>query len=336
VWAARADILAERAAANASEDVIRRKLSMDNFTKYWGDMKGRMGQFVNEQEVRASFKSIPLLPSGTASSRTWGIEVETVQAQAVSRPAGWDQRSDGSLESLTDDCSCDCESCSEYSEHGECGYDECGTSCAEFVSPILNHFNSSGLRSICENLDGLESNTTPGIHVHVGAGDLSVVDVARLVRAYSAVSTYVWPLMDRQVTGYCKDISPNNVSHWLAASRRTIKQFADATATDVVYQQPDDRYRDLNLQSLRQHGTIEFRAMGPTYDYEHLVRWAWFCREMVNVSRLDLPQSTWTQVRSMADVLGILTKYGSEGVPENWIAAESGLSVEENSEAESE
>ena len=204
------------------------------------------------------------------------------------------------------------------------------------MSPILNHFNSAGLRSICEAIENKETNSTPGIHVHVGAGDLSVVDVARLVRSYSAISPYIWPIMDREAKGYCKDVTSDNVSHWLAASRRALKQNNFASATDVVYQQPDDRYRDLNLQALRQHGTIEFRAMGPTYNYEHLVRWAWFCREMVNVSRLDLPQTLWTKVRSMSDVLSILLKYGSEGIPENWIEAEGGLGVEENSESESE
>lgn len=338
IWRARADILAERrTAANDAED-NRKRLSHENFTKYWGDMKGRMSMFVNEQEVRESFKTVPLLPSGTASSRTWGIEVETVQAQYVSRPAGWDERGDGSLESVgVEDCSCGCDSCYE-GDHYDCSRDaDCtGGSCAEFVSPILNHFNSAGLRSICEAIEDKEVNSTPGIHIHVGAGDLSVVDVARLVRAYSAVSPYIWPIMDREAKGYCKDVTSDNVSHWLAASRRALKQNIFASAVDVVYQQPDDRYRDLNLQALRQHGTIEFRAMGPTYNYEHLVRWAWFCREMVNVSRLDLPQSLWTKVRSMSDVLGILFKYGSEGIPESWIESEGGLGVEEDSESESE
>ena len=70
--------------------------------------------------------------------------------------------------------------------------------------------------------------------------------------------------------------------------------------------QPDDRYRDINLQAFNQHGTIEFRLMGPKYDYAHLVRWAWLCRELVNISKLDLPDSMWR------DVLNIVYQYGSE------------------------
>jgi hypothetical protein len=91
IWSARSDILSERRIAANNEEDTRRRMSHDNFTKYWGDMKGRMSTFVYEQEVRESFKTVPILPSGTASSRTWGIEVETVQAQHVSRPAGWDE-----------------------------------------------------------------------------------------------------------------------------------------------------------------------------------------------------------------------------------------------------
>jgi hypothetical protein len=71
---------------------------------------------------------------------------------------------------------------------------------------------------------------------------------------------------------------------------------------------------DVNTQALRGHGTIEFRAMGPYYDYDHLVRWAWFVRQMVVVSRLDLPQQVWNACTSLTDVIDLLRKYGNESV----------------------
>jgi hypothetical protein len=56
--------------------------------------------------------------------------------------------------------------------------------------------------------------------------------------------------------------------------------------------------------------------MGAWYDYAHLVRWAWFAREMVNVSKLGIDQREWTSCRSITDVIKLLRKYGSE-MPSN-------------------
>jgi hypothetical protein len=192
----------------------------------------------------------------------------------------------------------------------------------EYVSPILSHFNSNGLRDLCGPLEHATVNETPGIHVHVGADDLTITDVGRLARAYSIVSPFLEPITYRQSRGYCKDLTSENLQFWLSAVRNVIKGDIKnyrtgerLTPSDIALtaqHQPDDRYHDLNLQSLSKHGTIEFRVMGPKYNYEHLVRWAWFCREMVNVSRLDIPVSVWTSVRSMADIISVLRQYGSE------------------------
>lgn len=315
---ARNDIMQiERRTSNQAEfDRIAK--SKQNFVSYWRGLKDHHKTFVNEQEVIASFANIPILPAGTLSSRTWGIEVEVVQASLTSRPSGWDRRGDGSLEGIDGggDCGCGCGTC-EDGDCYDCGSDECDSdNTAEFVSPILNSFNSAGLRQLSNDLDGSEVNSSAGIHVHVGAGDLTVADISRLCVAYSAVSPFIWPLMERETINYCRDISEDNLVHWLHAATKDINAESTlAVNTELTYHQPDDRYRDLNLQALRAHGTVEFRAMGPIYNYDRLVRWAWLVRELVNVSKLRLPQSTWTNIRSMADVVRVLSTYGSEQVP---------------------
>jgi hypothetical protein len=329
-----------------TDEKARRKISKENFTNYWSGMKQRIAEnYVDKDEANSSFASIPLLPAGTESSRTWGIEIETVRADVVSRPKGWDRRYDGSLEPMYEDaCDCECDDCCEYDSH--CGYGDCTDSedtCAEYVSPVLSSFNSAGVASICDDLANTASNSTPGIHIHVGAGDLSVIDISRLCVAYSAVSPFVWQIVEREYTGYCKDITSDNLAFWLADARDVVKRHGLLSASNTTslmprYRQdyqPDDRYHDLNLKSLAAHGTVEFRAMGPVYKYDHLVRWAWFCREMVNVSKLDLPQSTWTSVKSMADVIRILRTYGSEQLPkgmEKLYSKGDDLSVESNAE----
>lgn len=302
-----------------------KQLSRGNFQSFWSSMKNTVVSKVDKNEVEASFASIPILPSGTASSRTWGIEIEVVAATRTSRPRGWDARSDGSLEAAEyedSECQCGCDDCCEYDSH--CGYDECadGGACVEYVSPILHHFNSDGVRRICTDLEGAPCNDSPGIHIHVGASDLTAPDIARLVVAYSAVSPYIWPLMHRERVNYCRDITTDTIAYWLSIAKDVALhkfEIADQHYSQPRYlqgDQPDDRYHDINLKALGAHGTVEFRALGPIYDYEHIIRWAWFCREMVNISRLPLPQSTWTNVRSMADVIKILQTYGREQLPE--------------------
>lgn len=334
IWDMRAKLLADLRNDTANADALRRNASQQAFVKYWSQIKDRALARVDSDTVLAEFAEIPLLPAGTLSSRTWGIEIETVAADRTSRPRGWDERHDGSLESMTGgDCECGCEDCDDGSH---CEYDDCfggdNGSTREFVSPILNHYNSAGLRQLCGDLEDTPTNTSPGIHVHVGAHDLTIEDVARLVRAYSAVSPFLWPVMRRQVKGYCKDVTAQNLAFWLASSRDVVRKNLQAQPVDVVRDQPDDRYHDLNLQALRAHGTVEFRAMGPYYNYDTLVRWAWFVRELVNVSKVAVPESVWTSITSMRDVVRVLSEYGSE-IPEQFMSSET-LAVLDIEEAE--
>ena len=313
----RSHIVEEREREARGADEARTQVSMENFQKYWDSLKQRNRALVVDSEVRDSFEGIPLLAEGTRSSRTWGIEIETVQAQLTTRPRGWDKRGDGSLESMCegdctyDYCNCDCDQCGE-DDHGNCYISEDEDTCAEFVSPILNHFNSDGLRQLTRDIGDAPCNDSPGIHVHVGGDDLSPSDIARLVRLYSIVSPFLWPLTNRNTFGYCKDVSPRNIAHWLSIDRNIRKNSETLSVRDAVYAQPDDRYHDLNTQAMNAHGTIEFRAMGAVYNYKHLVRWAWLCRELVNVSKLDLSDDLWRKVSSFGDVLNIIYQYGSE------------------------
>lgn len=319
---ARVQVLRQQATDVDNKRMAAMSESRENFTKYWSGMKQAMSARVDYAKVREDWATIPILPAGSESSRTWGIEVETVRADLVRRPAGWESKYDGSLESVgaDDSCDCDCGDCYD-GYHDDCGSSDDG--CMEFVSPVLRSFNSNGLRDLCGPLENVYTNSSPGIHVHVGADNLSVFDIARLLRAYSIVSPFINGIDHRETRSYCKETSSDNVAYWLSLVRKAQRgvlvhpyderhQVSPSDVVALTQGQPDDRYRDVNLQALSAHGTIEFRTMGPIYNYEHLVRWAWFCREMVNVSQLDLPVSVWTSVRSMADVIGILRQYGSE------------------------
>ena len=312
----RDNVLIEQVRVQADASMMRKQLARDSFLTYWDTLKSRVRAVVPDETVSAEqFASIPLQPQGAVASRSWGIEVETVRAHLTERPAGWESEYDGSLNEGSGDCNCSCDDCDD---DNHCTYT--GQSCywsegesREFVSPILTSFNSAGLRQLCNDLPDDEDDESPGIHVHVGATDLTVTDVARLLTSYSVISPLLVPIYHRQKRDYCKEMRADNIQWWLGAARNHMKRTGRIPLpVDICDEQPADRYQDVNLHALAKHGTIEFRAMGPYYNYDHLVRWAWMVRELVNVSKLGLPQSTWTRCRSLLDVIAVLRKYGKE------------------------
>jgi hypothetical protein len=327
--AMRANILEEQSNFFSSQAAVRQTVASGKFTSFWERMKSS-AIIPTVSQAAAEWATIPLKAPGTETSRTWGIEIETVRANDTSRPSGWESRHDGSLpDSDEADCSCSCDDCCDNDhcndrdycyESGE--FTPSGRYSREFVSPILKYFNSDGLRHLCSDLGtDVDEDAAPGIHVHVGASDLTVADVTRLLVAYSAVERFMEPLLHRKERGYCKETTTDTLRWWL----RKTKEYAHRSADDIPLANqfahdreatPLGRYVDVNLHALSAHGTIEFRSMGAWYDYQHLIRWAWFCREMVNVSKLGIDQREWTSCRSITDVIQLLRKYGSE-LPSN-------------------
>jgi hypothetical protein len=68
----------------------------------------------------------------------------------------------------------------------------------------------------------------------------------------------------------------------------------------------------LNICSLSAHGTVEFRAMGPVYNYDHLVRWAMFCREMVASVGNGAKTKDFMAVSTWDDLMALFAKFGNE------------------------
>jgi hypothetical protein len=224
---------------------------------------------------------------------------------------------DGSLNTgNSGGCDCSCDNCYD-DEHcddsnNDCYY-ESESEALEYVSPVLKHFNSNGLRHLCNDLPDNETDTSPGIHVHVDASDLTVTDVARLLAAYSIIAPLLQPLYHRKAYGYCNEMASNNIAWWLGAARKQLALTGKVPEPrDICESQPASRYQDVNVHAIYKHGTVEFRAMGPYYNYDHLIRWAWFVREMVNVSKLGIEQREWTRCRSLTDAINLLRKYGTE------------------------
>ena len=291
-----------------------------DFTKFLDGVKARL------TPEREPFSKIAILPRKTLSSRNWGIEIEAVDIAGVETPRGWELKSDGSLRNLreqsvpsrskkhADDCiamqspftqSCDC-----YMSVADYGS---STSTGEWNSPVLRSFHSRGLEHLTNKLEDKNTNRTPGIHVHVEASDLTPTQVTQLAIIYTTLEPLFQMEYERFDRQYCAPVD----------TAELIKRFnklreAKAGGKKATEMQFTSRYWTVNAASLSQHGTIEFRAMGARYNYDHLIRWAHFCREMVNIAKADVPQRVWSSVQSFEDLIVLFSKFGKETPTPKW------------------
>lgn len=177
--------------------------------------------------------------------------------------------------------------------------------CAEFVSPILVSMHSKGLKEITEKLILQPQNQSAGVHVHVEASDLTPEQVATLIFGYDVLEPILEASYQREARRYCQR---REVSSVLEMARK-LRPGGKVTQDEV---RRGDRYVTLNTTALSSHGTIEFRAMGPVYDYDYLVRWAMLCRELVNVVAAGVTTKRFSQIKSWDDLTMLLAEYGKE------------------------
>lgn len=325
------------------EKNVRRQKAEESFTTFHSNRKRTA---FAPQELRASHLDTLTIPEhGLKSSRQWGIEVEAAGARRTQTPAGWDRKYDSSLESAYDDYSdttyidpanCEyndhnlyidgpdggalienpdytpeyeCDSCGEiYQEDGN--YEDTG----EFVSPILHSFHSRGLENLVKELSEEPQNDTAGIHVHVDVDDLTPKQIGGLIFGYEMIEPLIENDYQRLTRSYCKSRYPEEVLEIIRSAKVAKNKAYDryAITQQASYIEPGDRYVSLNVCSLSSHGTVEFRAMGPVYEYEHLIRWAHFCREMVNLAKANVTQKEWSSIRSFGQLRALFAKYGAE------------------------
>jgi len=153
----------------------------------------------------------------------------------------------------------------------------------ELVSPILR--GEEGLALImraCAALAGAGAtvNASCGLHIHVGADDLSVADVRNVVARYAGFQSEINRFMPRarHHSSYTKPVADT-----LAMLQG--RAYADTAAlkSACTYW---DRFVHVNLVAFAKYGTVEFRQHSGTVNGSKIATWIRFCVAFVGASKV--------------------------------------------------
>jgi hypothetical protein len=152
----------------------------------------------------------------------------------------------------------------------------------EFVSPVLK--GAEGLeqvRKICAALVsiGADVNATCGFHVHVGARDQSNNPdfFKNLLKLYGRYEDAIDQFMPHSRRG--------NANRYCASIVQQSQAIDRADDISGIFAVATDRYRKVNLQAFRKHGTVEFRQHAGTVDADKATNWITVCLKLVAAAK---------------------------------------------------
>lgn len=153
-----------------------------------------------------------------------------------------------------------------------------GENTQEVVSPILRGNDGlNSLQTLCKSLSEIDAkvNVSCGLHVHIGAANMSDAHYCRLVRNYQKIEGVIDTFMPNSRRG--------NNSRW-CHTLQGIDFSSCTTKEDIARAMNGDRYFKVNAQAYYRHHTIEFRQHSGTTDYEKISNWVLFLAKLVEYS----------------------------------------------------
>lgn len=152
------------------------------------------------------------------------------------------------------------------------GYDS-----IECVSPILKGRKGfadlkNAVRTL--NLAGASVNRSCGLHVHVGAKNMTDKQYANIFVNYAmierVVDAFMAPSRRNSVNSYCKSVDDR--------FDRLVRCNSKSDVASALYY---DRYYKVNPMSYERHKTVEFRQHQGTTNAEKIEMWVNFCVKLV-------------------------------------------------------
>ncbi len=153
-----------------------------------------------------------------------------------------------------------------------------GVNTNEVVSPILQGNDGlNSLKRLCEALNeiGAKVNKSCGLHVHIGAANMTDAHYTNIIRNYQRLESIIDSFMPESRRG--------NNSRWCRSLRGF--DFSCCTTKDSVCRTMNgDRYHKVNACAYFRHQTIEFRQHSGTTDYTKISMWIQFLAELIKYS----------------------------------------------------
>lgn len=158
----------------------------------------------------------------------------------------------------------------------------------ECVSPILKGTKGlSSLKSACKALNeaGATVNKNCGLHVHIGAQDLSNKAYVNVFKNYQKLERVIDSFM-----------APSRRNSTWAESLWSFDFSNCNNPQDVCCTLDNDRYRKVNPCSYSRHNTIEFRQHQGTTNYEKISKWVNFLTKLVEWSETNVLASAVSSI----------------------------------------
>lgn len=158
-----------------------------------------------------------------------------------------------------------------------------GSNPAECVTPALNS-NDDGFESLkncCKSLSeiGASANSSCGLHVHIGARNLTDQEYCNVfvnyMRLETAIESFLAPSRRGADARWCHSLR-NHESSVLCASNR--EQMCRALGS---------RYHRVNAEAYAAHSTIEFRQHQGSTNYTKISHWVKFLGKLVEYSKTN-------------------------------------------------
>lgn len=146
---------------------------------------------------------------------------------------------------------------------------------AEYVltQPLTLHQLSIALKSLAmdykKNDSKIDDSVRAGVHVHVNVQDLNIIQL------YNYITLYL--VFEELLTQYCGETRQGNLFCLRACDAEYLIQALQYAAQSRRFRAlvtDDLRYAAINVKALGNYGSLEFRAMRSTKDFDVIQTWA--------------------------------------------------------------
>lgn len=177
-----------------------------------------------------------------------------------------------------------------------------GANAFELVSPILN--GEAGLEQLqlaCQALEevGANVNKSCGLHIHLGAADLTLSNWKDVILNYINFETTIDSIMPLSRRANNNRFCHSNIKQTLENTRELIA--SATTLTSLANKISPTRYYKINMKAYWEHRTIEFRQHSGTIEYAKISNWILLLTRLVEFSKTRV--ATAQDLDAMAEFL---------------------------------